>query len=529
MLPTGQTASRISKWGEKSALPSRLRFAQMFCNSPIARSTGMYLFYSMAFTAAFLAMLPYFLYKAIRHGKYAASLKDRLGFISQTLNGSGSVIWVHAVSVGEFLAAEPLVRRMIPELAGFRIVVSTTTAAGQDLARDRLRKSAGNGHPGDEGSVLAPESLPLQAACSGVFYFPFDWRFAVRRALDRIRPAVVVIMETEIWPNFLDECRRRGIVTIIANGRLSQRSFSRYRLVRPFIRRVLKSITMLMQTEADSDRALLLGADPDHVTVCGNLKYDAVELPALPAGRAAAVGQRSRSNSEEPTGSEDLYRILGLGASRRLVVAGSTAAGEEEILLEAFETVIRTPGLEDARLLLAPRRPERFDDVAKTIARSDAALQGGWVRRSRIARGSIGDHADTDLCTVRLILLDSIGELTGIYRFASVVFVGGSLVPRGGHNIIEPAAFGKPVVVGPYTSNFTQVVKDFVDAGALVQIASSDRGTQVRTLSTEMIRLLGDNAAAQSIGRRGREILELNRGAITRIVTAIKKEIAQRN
>jgi 3-deoxy-D-manno-octulosonic-acid transferase len=490
----------------------------------------MYLFYSMAFTAAFVAMLPYFLYKAIRHGKYAASLKDRLGFISQSLDGNGPVIWVHAVSVGEFLAAEPLVRRMISELPGFRIVVSTTTAAGQDLARDRLRKSAGNGYPGDGGSALAPESLRLKAASSGVFYFPFDWRFSVRRALDRVRPAAVVIMETEIWPNFLDECMRRGIVTIIANGRLSERSFSRYRLGRPFIRRVLKSITMLlMQTEADSDRALMLGADTDHVTVCGNLKYDAVELPALPASRGAAVGQRSRSNSEEPTGSEDLHRILGLAASQRLVVAGSTAAGEEDILLEAFETVIRTPGLEDARLLLAPRRPERFDEVAKAIARSDAALQGGWVRRSRIASGKIGDHTDSDLDPVRIILLDSIGELTGIYRFASVVFVGGSLVPRGGHNIIEPAAFGKPIVVGPHTSNFTQAVKGFADAGALVQIASSDRGAQVQALSAEMIRLLSDSAAAQSIGRRGREILELNRGATTRIVTAIKQTIAQRN
>jgi len=336
-------------------------------------------------------------------------------------------------------------------------------------------------------------------------------------------------METEIWPNFLDECRQRGIITVIANGRLSERSFSRYRLVRPFFRQVVKSITLLlMQTEADSNRTLLLGAHPDRVMVCGNLKYDAVELPLLPAGRAG-LRQEPPSNSKDAAGLEDLDRILGLAASERLIVAGSTAAGEEDILLAAFEKVIRTPGLEDARLLLAPRRPERFDEVAKTIAASAAALKGGWVRRSRLGGGSLGDDTDSDLWKVQVILLDSIGELAGIYRFASVVFVGGSLVPHGGHNIIEPAAFAKPIVVGPHTGNFTQIVKDFADAGALVRVESTDPGTQVLALSAEMVRLLTDKAAARSIGGRGREILELNRGATDRILTAMKQVIVHRN
>jgi 3-deoxy-D-manno-octulosonic-acid transferase len=488
----------------------------------------MYLFYSMAFTAAFLAMLPYFLYKAIRHGKYGTSLKDRLGFISLTLKGTGPVIWVHAVSVGEFLAAEPLLRMMIPELPGFRIVVSTTTTAGQTLARDRVAKWVAKDWQGGEASLLAGEPVAPGGACCGVFYFPFDWRFAVRRALDRISPAAVVIMETEIWPNFLDECRRRGVVTVIANGRLSRRSFSRYRIAGRFIRRVLKSITLLlMQTEADVERILLLGAKPDRVTVCGNLKYDAVELlSAVPARPGAAHHEQSASQNPGP---EDLHCILGLDASDRLIVAGSTAPGEEEILLEAFERVVREPGLEDARLVLAPRQPERFDEVAKTIAEDSTALEGGWVRRSWIGPGSPGGQVMKDFSTVRIILLDSIGELAGIYRFASVVFVGGSLVPHGGHNIIEPAAFAKPIVVGPHTSNFTQVVKDFDDAGALVRIRASDRGTQIQALSVEMTRLLKDRAAARSIGDRGREILELNRGATGRTVTAIKLAIAQQN
>jgi len=283
-----------------------------------------------------------------------------------------------------------------------------------------------------------------------------------------------------------------------------------------------------MQTEADSSRALLLGADHARVMVCGNLKYDAVELPALPASRAA-LRQEPPADSKAATGPEDLDRILGLAASERLIVAGSTAAGEEDILLAAFENVIRTPGLDDARLLLAPRRSERFDEVARTIAGSAAALQGGWVRRSRICGASLGDHAESDLFRFRVILLDSIGELASIYRFASVVFVGGSLVPHGGHNIIEPAAFAKPIVVGPHTGNFTQIVKDFADAGALVRIMSTDPGTQVQTLSSEMVRLLTDKAAAWSIGGRGREILELNRGATGRILTATKQLITQQN
>ncbi len=222
-----------------------------------------------------------------------------------------------------------------------------------------------------------------------------------------------------------------------------------------------------------------------------------------------------------------LIRALGLAGSQRLIVAGSTADGEEEIVLAAFLRVIRTPGLGDARLILAPRRPERFDEVARLIAASSAALDGGWMRRSQVGGQGAREFLANDPTAARIILLDSIGELARMYRFASVVFVGGSLVPAGGHNIIEPARFAKPIIVGPYTDNFRQVVKDFTDAGALTRIDATDRRAQVESLISVVIRLLTDKGAAESMGAAARRILEMNRGATGRTITAIKSTISQ--
>jgi 3-deoxy-D-manno-octulosonic-acid transferase len=485
----------------------------------------MYLVYSMAFTASFMAMLPYFLYKAIRHGKYAASLKQRLGRVPSTPGQERPIIWVHAVSVGEFLAAEPLIQRMKEELPGYSVVVSTTTIAGQTLARDRTMKWARLCD--DHVRTEMPSQSGAEAHRSSVFYFPLDWRFAVKRTLDRIHPVAVVIMETEIWPIFLDECRRRSIATIIANGRLSERSFSRYRLIKGFISQVLNSVAMmLMQTEADRERVVSLGANPDRVTICGNLKYDAVGLLApVAASPRLGLGTELPESHESP--SVELDRMLGLSQPPRVIVAGSTARGEEEIVLAAFRILIANPALADTRLILAPRTPERFDDVARIIADSRAVLEGEWVRRSELGLTAAGTSPAKDPSSARIVLLDSIGELGGIYRFASVVFVGGSLVPQGGHNIIEPAAFAKPILVGPYTHNFMQVVKDFVDAGALVRIVETDCGAQAEALATEWIRLLIDTNAAEALGARALKILELNRGATARTLASIKLAIGQ--
>ena len=427
----------------------------------------MHLLYSLALLAVSLALLPYFIYQALRHGKYVGSLKDRLGSLPESARGAGRpTIWVHTVSVGEFNAARPLIASLKQRMSGYRVVVSTTTMTGQRLAR-----------------ADCPRLL------DAVFYFPFDWAFIVRRVIKHVSPDVVVILETELWPNFLRQCRKLSVATVIANGRLSPRSFARYRRVRSFIKQVINDASLLvMQSEADRERALELGADPSRVRVCGNLKYD-----------IAGVTENSLH--------DELDNQFALSSSPRLIVAGSTAPGEEKILLDTLKQVRAQTGLEDARLLIAPRHPERFNEVAGLISQSGFKL----ARRSQAAIK--GDHSD-------VILLDTIGELAAVYRFAAVVFVGGSLVARGGHNIIEPALYAKPIIVGPHTENFRQIVSDFSRADALVQLSSTVAQAQ-DGFAREVIRLLSDREAARTVGARALDLLTKSRGATRCTIAAI--------
>ena len=435
----------------------------------------MYFLYSFVLTLLYLAMLPYFIYQAIRHGKYIGSFKERMGRLPESLERDRrKTIWVHAVSVGEFLAAKPLLERLRREAGDWRVVVSTTTMTGQRLAR-------------------AQRDAPYD----GVFYFPFDWRFAVRRAINRINPSMVIILETEVWPNFLRECRSLEIITVIANGRISERSFARYKRVGKFISRALDDITlMIMQSEADAGRARALGARDEKVLVCGNLKYD-VPVPFTP--------------------DQEIENQFALSSSAHLIVAGSTAPGEEEILLAALRAAHSESGLKDTRLILAPRHPERFDEVASLISQSGFT----FARRSK-AKTPEATHAAADV-----ILLDTIGELAQLYRFAAVVFVGGSLVPRGGHNIIEPAVYSKPIIVGPHTENFRQVIADFVGAGALVQVSATGKGASGNFIS-EIIRLLSDRELAAALGARAHDILLRSRGATDCTMKAIKAALSLR-
>lgn len=486
----------------------------------------MYLLYSLALSLLSVALLPYFLYQALRHGKYAGSLKERMGRLPESLRGDGrQAVWVHAVSVGEYLAARPIIERLRSEMPGSRLVISTTTLTARRLA-------GSDSHRFD-----------------GLFYFPFDWQFTARRALAWVKPSIVIIIETEIWPNFLRECRRRGVITMLANGRISPRSFKRYRRVRPFIRRAIGDFSMMiMQSEADQERARELGARASRVRTCGNLKYDLMGV----GGQGSGVGGQTRrttseedSNFQSPTPNpqtpnpnpqpplhdpcEEIDHRFALSSSPHLIVAGSTAPGEEDMLVEALRQVRGRRGLEDARLLVAPRHPERFDEVAMLLARSGFS----FARRSQAARSSAAEvsapRADLSIeseLDADVILLDTIGELASVYRFAAVVFVGGSLVPRGGHNIIEPAAFGKPVVVGPHTENFRQIVSDFARAGAVVQIAgAAEDGASM--LVRELIRLLSDREEAREIGSRARRILLANRGATDCTLAAIKEVLSK--
>lgn len=436
----------------------------------------MHLIYSLALSILFVVSLPYFLLQAIRTGKYVRSFRQRLGSLPSPVGPAAPrVIWVHAVSVGELNAAKPLIELLRRRLPSHGLVVSTTTDTGQAQARKLLPS-------------------PVDA----VFYFPFDWGFAVRRALNAVNPEAVVIMETEIWPNFLRECRRAGVHTFIANGRISPRSQRRYLLAKRFVKRVLEDATMLlMQSPEDAERARALGAPDNRVAVTGNLKYDMVES----------------DQAKQLDLSERLDECLRLSGASPLIVAGSTADGEETLLLAALQRIRREPDLAETRLLLAPRHPERFEAIAAVIRQSGFTM----LRRSEADPTSNAPRKRTWAHSERgpdVILLDTIGELTAAYRFASVAFIGGSLVPKGGHNVIEAALWSRPIVVGPFTQNFAHMISEFRSEGAILQLG--DEGDPVGLLAVEISRLLRDRSAADAMGSKARELLTRNRGAAER-------------
>jgi 3-deoxy-D-manno-octulosonic-acid transferase len=425
----------------------------------------MYLLYSLAMLLVFLAASPYFLYQAIRHGKYAGSLPERLGFLPVSLNlDREPSIWIHAVSVGEALTARAIAADLKARYPHLRLFVSTTTMTGQRVAR---------------------QSFPV---ADGVFFFPIDLRFIVRRVLDIVRPQLFVMMETEIWPNLLRECRTRGVKTVVINGRISARSFPRYRVVKPLFRRVLTLVDRFcVQGEETAGRLVGLGAPPDRITITGSLKFDALQVPA--------TGGTARG------GAERVLRYLTVAEGRAVVVAGSTMPGEHDIVLRAFErirTLARNP-----LLILAPRKPEHFADAASL------ARQSGFrtMLRSELA---IDAEVRADV-----VVLDTIGELAQVYQTATVVFVGGSLVPVGGHNILEPAVYGKPIVFGPHMQNFAEIAETFLAGQAAIQVRSG------RELEDALIELLSKPDTRVRLGDRARALVEANRGARERSLAAI--------
>ncbi len=372
-------------------------------------------------------------------------------------------IWIHAVSVGEVLTARPLIsdlKRRYPEL---RMFLSTTTLAGQQLARRNVQD------------------------VDAVFYFPFDLGIFVRRTLDLVRPRLFVMMETEIWPNLLRECRARGIKSAIVNGRLSPRSFPRYRMVRPMMRRVLDDIDKFcVQSEESARRFIELGADPGRVVVTGSLKFDSLDLPST------APQARARDR---------VLRYFRVPPSRPVIMAGSTMKGEEAAVFRAFRRVRSTAP--NALLILAPRNPERFAE-AEQLARAE-----GW----KVARRT--DLAIDAEPRVDIVVLDTIGELATLYQVATVVFVGGSLVATGGHNVLEPAVFGKPIIFGPHMENFFEIADAFVSNGGGVQIAGEHE------LEEAFISLMGDPVRRARLGAAARALVEANRGAKEKSVSVL--------
>jgi 3-deoxy-D-manno-octulosonic-acid transferase len=415
----------------------------------------MYFLYSILALALFVAVSPWFLYQAIRYRKYIGSLSQRMGYLPVSFNMDGEQsIWIHAVSVGEVLSARPLARDLRARYPHHRIFLSTTTMTGQAIARRSLQDA------------------------DGVFYFPFDLGVFVRRTLDVVRPRLFLMMETEIWPNLLRECRRRGIKTAIVNGRLSQRSYPRYRLARTFIRVVLDNVdSFCVQSEESARRFIDLGANPGRVTVTGSLKFDSLDL-------APTVQARARDR---------VLRYFRIPASRPVIVAGSTMKGEEAAVLTAFRRV--RSSAPQTLLIVAPRHVERAADV-ELMCRHEG------FRTARRSELPIDAEPRVDV-----VVLDTIGELATLYQVATVAFVGGSLVDTGGHNILEPAVCGKPIVFGPHMSNFAEIAQAFLANVAGVQVKGD------RELADVLVALMADPIRRARLGAAARALVEANRGA----------------
>ncbi len=431
----------------------------------------MYALYSVLIVAFFLIMSPYLAWQAIRYRKYIGNLRQRLGYlpISFNLDGDES-IWIHAVSVGEVLTVRALLAHLRERYPRLRIFVSTTTMTGQQVAKSNLQHV-------DE-----------------VFYFPFDLGFIVNRTLQLVKPRLFIMMETEIWPNLLRACRKAGVKTVLVNGRISVRSYPRYRFARPFFRHVLGDIDRLcMQSEESARRIVEMGADAERVVVTGSLKFDSLEIPGTGHDRA-----RSR-----------VLRYFRISGSRPVIIAASTLKGEEEPVFEAFQRI--RARLPQTLLIIAPRKPERFDEVEQ-IAR-----RGGWnvARRTELRVDAEPRHD--------IVVLDTIGELAQLYQVATAVFVGGSLVDQGGHNILEPAVFGKAIVFGPYMQNFAEIARAFLDNDAAIQVRTP------RELEHALLGLLNDSVRRASLGAAARALVEANRGARTKTMTAIAQIMPPQN
>ena len=422
--------------------------------------------YSSLLLATLVLGAPYWLVRMATSGRYRAGLPGRLGRVPEGLRtavAGCNVVWVHAVSVGEVLAATQLIRELKTALPGWVVAVSTTTATGQQLARERL-------------------------ADSPVFYLPLDFRFTVRRYLKVLQPRILVLMESELWPRLIDECAKACIPMVVANARISDRSLPRYMRLRRLWRPFLEKISLfLAQSRETAERLAAIGAPAERIKVMGNLKFDVQAKEASPMTR----------------------RVGSLLSGARLMVAGSTMAGEEEALLAAWPAVQQvTP---DAALLIAPRHPDRFDEVLGLIRKSGYP----FFRCSHLILATEPISGGT------ILLLDTIGDLASMYGLASVAFVGGSLVARGGHNPLEPAQFGVPVVMGPSFENFREVVEAMRSADAIQIVAP-------QTFADSLIALMRDTEEARTLGGRGRAVFETQAGATSRTVEAIVEQLKER-
>lgn len=430
--------------------------------------------YDLAYALGVAAASPIWATRSKSRAKVLSAFRERFGDVPPR-QGGRLAIWIHAVSLGEVNAARALIEQLLASRNDLDVIVSTTTTTGHERARN----------------------LYTTSSRVWVVRYPLDFTSAITRALDALRPSVVVLMELETWPNFLRQCQTRNIPVILANGRITTHSFSRYRLIKPIMSTMLRRLAAIcVQDDEYAERFKTLGAPADKITVTGTMKYDSAEV------------------ADSVTGAEELQRDLQLSQDKPLWVCGSTGPGEEAVALRVYRRLLaHFPML---RLAIIPRHPQRFDDVANLIRSKPFDL----LRRSNAALPlPVPEHSALG---IPVILGDTMGELRKFYSLATVVFVGRSLVDLGsrqhGSDMIEPAALAKPCIVGPFTGNFDQTVRALKSADGIVEVADEI------DLEAALRKLLSDLAAADAMGRRAQAVVRQQQGATAlhlKIITTI--------
>ena len=420
-----------------------------------------YIFYNILSIIA----LPVLLVAVVAKKKYRKGLCQRMGFIPKSVHDQLKGVhpfWIHAVSVGEVIASIPIIKKIKEVYPQKKIVLSTITSTGHDTARKKI-----------------PE-------IDFLIYFPYDFFFIVKKVLTIVNPCIFIHTETEIWPNFLFFLHQREIPSVIVNGRISSKSCRHYKLFKWFFKKVFNKVSAFgMQSLVDYQRVIDIGADPQKVLITGNMKFDQ-KIPDV----------NDRFN-------ERLLNELNLGLENKIFIAGSTHSAEEDIILEVFQKLIKK--YSNLILILAPRHPERFSEVEKLVKKKGLAV----YRKSQITKYQ-------HLSRPQVILMDTIGELAQFYSIGEVIFVGGSLVNIGGHNILEPLVYKKPVIFGPYIQNVSEFVDVLIESGAGILVTTKD------DLLFQAQRLLSDKEEAQMCGERGFQVIKVNQGATEKNFEIIK-------
>jgi 3-deoxy-D-manno-octulosonic-acid transferase len=422
-----------------------------------------HLLYNVTFTLFLILYLPYSLVRSLFQRSLRQQLAQRMGSFSDL--SEQKITWVHAASVGEVLCSIPLLEKIKKEFPRLPILLTTMTRTGNETARKKI-----------------PE-------VTEVSFFPMDHPLILKRVFHRMQPSLFLIAETELWPNLLRSCGRKKIPVILFNGKISDRSYRRYLSLRSLFKEGLGAISFfLMQTEKDQTRIIEMGAPPQRTGVVGNIKFD----QPFPTMTQHEISEMADS--------------LGLRGNETILIGGSTHPGEEEILVEIFlELGKTTPSL---HLILAPRHLERLEEVEGLLRKKNVP----WARRTSIAPGRYQDREDKP----RVILLDTMGELTKLYNLGTLVFIGGSLVPVGGHNPLEPLFFKKCVLFGPLMSDFVEMCRGLIEEGGAVQVTGKE------DLALKLRQLLSDEGLRKSVGERGYQFLQKQRGATERIFEAIR-------